>query len=131
MISMLFLLSIQRVRSRRAICPRPGQSRWGTASALTAIFRISTRPWPLSSVSAVLRSGGSPSKHRLAPKGGKIAERFSDTGFQGGLIVFDGEEIMAVAVADMTADLALHKDRIAGNDPALQRHALCEDADIR
>ena len=53
-------------------------------------------------------------------QGGKIAERFGDASFQGGLIVFNREEIMAVAVPDMAADLALGEHRVARNDAAVQ-----------
>ena len=57
-------------------------------------------------------------------EGGKIAERFGDASFQRGLVVFDGEQIMTFAIADMLADLALREDRVAGDDPTIQRQCL-------
>src|SRR5271167_1644941 len=121
---MLCLPPIQRERSSLAIWPRPGQSRWATASALTAMVRVSIRPWAFSSVPAWARSGGGPSKQRLGSEGGKVAERFGDTSFQRGLVVFDGEQVMAVAAADVTADFALGENRVARDDAALQRQPL-------
>ena len=60
-------------------------------------------------------------------RGGKIAERLGDPGFQSGLIVLDCEEVMAVAVTDMTADLALGENRVACDDATLKRQSFQQD----
>src|SRR5450432_3510718 len=101
---MLDLPPTIRVRSMRKACAAPGQPRCGTTSLVAAILRTSTRPWPLSVVSALARSGGGP------PDWGKIAKRCGDVVAQLWLVVFDREQIVAVAVTDMLADLALRKD---------------------
>ena len=51
--------------------------------------------------------------------GGKIAKRRGDVAAQLRLVVFDREQIMAVTVADMLADLALREDGVAHDDRAL------------
>ena len=53
-----------------------------------------------------------------------IAEGLGDPGFQRWLVVFDDEQIMAMAVADMLADLSLGEDRITGDDCAVKRQSL-------
>src|ERR1700694_1674951 len=124
MISTLTLSPTLRVLSMRATWAAPGQSRCGTTSALTAILRVSSRPWPLSVISAVARSGGRAAFAVPVSAGGKIAETLGDRGFQSWLVVLHHEEIMAVGIADVATDLALAEDRVAGDDRAVERQAL-------
>jgi hypothetical protein len=42
-----------------------------------------------------------------------IAEGFGDACFQSRLVVFDDEQVVAIFVPDMPADLTLREDRIA------------------
>ena len=60
------------------------------------------------------RSGGR--TRRAALQGGKIAEALGDSGFQLRLIVLHDEQIVAFAILDRPADLALAEDRVAGDD---------------
>jgi hypothetical protein len=71
------------------------------------------RPWPFSIVSAARRSGGGPLSILAASEGEMIAEGFGDTRFQTRLILFVDEQVMAVSVPDMPADLALREDGVA------------------
>src|SRR5262245_13776606 len=108
----------------RATWAAPGQSRCGTTSALTWIERVSMRPWPLSKVSAVARSGGGVPVAMADAEGGKIAEALGDVGFQPWLVVLNHEQIVPVAVPDIAADLALAEDCVSADDGAIQRQAL-------
>jgi len=83
----LTLSPMRRSRSMRATWAAPGHSRCGTTSALTAILRVSMRPWAFSMVRAAARSGGGAAG--ASPpvcEGGKIAETLGDVGFHLGLV---------------------------------------------
>src|SRR3974377_1545706 len=112
---------MRRSRSMRATWAAPGQARWGTTSALTAMLRVSMRPWLFSMVRAAARSGGGALGASSVREGGKIAEALGDVSFQRGLVVFHHEHIVALSVRDRLTNFPLAEDRVAGNDRALQR----------
>ena len=66
---------------------------------MTVTVRVSIRPWPLSSVSAHVVSGGNATGAPAASQGGKIAEALGDGGFQLGLVVLDRYQVV-LAVGD-------------------------------
>src|SRR5215208_7265515 len=95
----------------------PQCSDW-TTSRLTAILRVSMRPWPFSTVSARATSGGGSSQ------GGSVAEGDGDVAMQLRLVRLHDEQVVALSVTHMAADLALGEDRIAGDDRTLQGQSL-------
>ena len=96
--------------------PRPAGARYPLSEAVVSIRRVSIRPWTFSMVSARPRSDGG--DH--AAEGGKRPEGLFDIGFQGGLIAFNGEEIVTATVNDHLADRLLREDRITGDGDPLQ-----------
>src|SRR3954466_13007198 len=68
------------------------------------------RPWPFSTVSARATSGGGSSQ------GGSVAEGDGDVAMQLRLVRLHDEQVVALSVTHMAADLALGEDRIAGDD---------------
>src|SRR6187431_78742 len=66
------------------------------------------RPWPFSTVSARATSGGGSSQ------GGSVAEGDGDVAMQLRLVRLHDEQVVALSVTHMAADLALGEDRIAG-----------------
>src|SRR5215210_5865949 len=78
------------------------------------------RPWSFSTVSARATSGGGSSQ------GGSVAEGDGDVAMQLRLVRLDDEQVVALGVTHMAADLALGEDRVAGDDRALERQSLQE-----
>src|SRR3954453_21456774 len=76
------------------------------------------RPWPFSTVSARATSGGGSSQ------GGSVAEGDGDVAMQLRLVRLHDEQVVALSVTHMAADLALGEDRIAGDDRTLQGQSL-------
>src|SRR5215218_9369841 len=76
------------------------------------------RPWPFSTVSARATSGGGSSQ------GGSVAEGDGDVAMQLRLVRLHDEQVVALIVTHMAADLALGEDRIAGDDRTLQGQSL-------
>src|SRR4051794_41404189 len=76
------------------------------------------RPWPFSTVSARATSGGGSSQ------GGSVAEGDGDIAMQLRLVRLHDEQVVALSVTHMAADLALGEDRIAGDDRTLQGQSL-------
>jgi hypothetical protein len=97
----------------RQTCATPGQrdARNAAIDAVVSIWRVSIRPWLFSMVSARPRSGGG--DH--GAEGGKGPKGLRDIRFQGGLVAFDREEIVASAIDNRLAYLwAPLRIRISG-----------------
>src|SRR5271165_1069341 len=111
-----------RWRVRRQTWAKPVQdgARCSVMLAVTSRQRVSMRPWPFSTVSTCLRSGGG--DH--SPEGGIRPEGQGNVRFQSRLIVLDGEEVVAAPFGDNTADLALGEDGITRYDDAVERQRL-------
>ena len=79
----------------------PGHARCGMTSALTAILRVSMRPWPFSMVEQRPDQAAERRRRRLsAREGGKIAEALGDVAFSAGWLSFHQEHIVALSVGD-------------------------------
>jgi hypothetical protein len=104
------------VRSRRQTCFRAGQSICPARRVLVCRCRRTVRPCPLESVCV----SDSDARRRLSVAGGKAGLKIRDHGsFQLRLIVLDDEQVVAAAIDNFFAQLALAKHRVAGNQPAL------------
>jgi hypothetical protein len=82
--------------------------------------RRSIRPWPLSRVVAVWTSV-SQARRWQGGKSRRGGERGGHVGQQGGLVVFDREQVMALVFPDFLGHVAVGEHGVGGDDGPAER----------
>lgn len=103
------------VRSRRQTWANPGQSSCPASRVLVCRCRRTCRPCPLE----IVRASHSDACRCFSVAGGKTGLKIRcRSGLQLGLIVFDDEQVIAAAIDNLLAQLALAKHGVARDQPA-------------